>query len=103
MAANDFSQLTDRELNEQILSGILKVCDLLQQNISESKKPKKDTYSVTDIMQIKGVSRSSASKIMNAIRRWGRANGTLRLDMEGKIDVQDYNEYFRLISKTSEE
>ncbi len=57
----------------------------------------KELLSIADIQELYGFSYQPASRFVRSIKTWFKVNGRkLRIDMEGKIHVQDYLEYLNI-------
>lgn len=59
----------------------------------------KELLSISDIQELYGFSYQQASRFLREIKTGFRLNGReLRIDMEGKIHVQDYLDYMNIES-----
>lgn len=56
----------------------------------------KEVLSIKDIMQLFDICQSEASVLLSTMRRWAEANNSLRVNIKGKIHIQDYLDYFKL-------
>ena len=59
----------------------------------------KEVLSISDIQELYGLSYQQSSRFLREIKTWFKLNGrNLRIDIEGKIHVQDYLEYLNIKS-----
>ena len=56
----------------------------------------KDVMTINELAAVMSCSYSAAAQLMNEIKFKKRMDGTLRFDMQGKLHVQDYLEFFNL-------
>ncbi|MBP3491787.1 MAG: hypothetical protein J6K47_00825 [Clostridia bacterium] len=57
----------------------------------------KDFLDIKDIEDLLGLSYGDAAEVIREIKRWGELSGRpVRLNVKGKIHVQDYFDYFRI-------